>query len=122
MHPSSRRGNYAFTLIELLVVVAIIALLIAIFLPSLAQAREKAKTTTCLSNMRQLGIAYLMYSDQENFGHPLINPASHQGFGIFWMQLTSPYHANDDKLYYCPKAKTTREWTDSKGTVDNAWN
>jgi prepilin-type N-terminal cleavage/methylation domain-containing protein len=57
-HPQARRG---FTLIELLVVVAIIAILAAILFPVFAQAREKARQVTCLSNEKQLGTAVLMY-------------------------------------------------------------
>lgn len=53
----------AFTLLELLVVVAVIALLLAILLPSLTRARGAAKATACLSNMRQLGLAAQMYAD-----------------------------------------------------------
>jgi prepilin-type N-terminal cleavage/methylation domain-containing protein/prepilin-type processing-associated H-X9-DG protein len=53
-----------FTLIELLVVVAIIALLIAILLPSLALARESARTTMCLANLKQMALATIMYSDE----------------------------------------------------------
>jgi len=60
---SGRRGS-AFTLIEVLVVVAIIALLIAILLPSLKQAREVAKQAVCLSNLKQLMLAWTMYSDE----------------------------------------------------------
>jgi prepilin-type N-terminal cleavage/methylation domain-containing protein/prepilin-type processing-associated H-X9-DG protein len=53
----------AFTLIELLVVITIIALLAAILFPVFAQAREKARQTTCLSNMKQVGMSILMYAD-----------------------------------------------------------
>jgi len=59
------RPRCAFTLIELLVVVAIIALLIAILLPSLRGARDQARTAVCLSNMRQAMSAFLLYAAEE---------------------------------------------------------
>ncbi len=60
IHPSGKRG---FTLIELLVVIAIIAILAAILFPVFAQAREKARATACLSNLKQLGLALALYRE-----------------------------------------------------------
>src|SRR5579883_2805406 len=62
-HPTSdKRSRAAFTLIELLVVIAIIAILAAILFPVFAQAREKARQTSCLSNQKQLALGALMYA------------------------------------------------------------
>src|SRR5687768_16267178 len=75
-HPTmcgAKRG--AFTLVELLVVIGIIAVLVRVLLPTLGRAREQAKSTQCLSNMRQLGLAFVMYAN-DNKG---LLPASARG-------------------------------------------
>src|SRR5437764_15480065 len=69
--PGDRRFRRGFTLIELLVVIAIIAILAGILFPVFAQAREKARQTTCLSNARQLGEATLIYLQDYHEAFPL---------------------------------------------------
>ncbi len=67
-HPPLRRG---FTLIELLVVIAIIAILAAILFPVFAKAREKARQTACLNNMKQLGLGFIQYMSDNDGVTPL---------------------------------------------------
>ena len=61
--PRKRRG---FTLIELLVVIAIIAILAAILFPVFARARERARQSACLSNLKQIGVAFFMYTEDSD--------------------------------------------------------
>lgn len=74
--PAVRRKHLAcamrggFTLIELLVVIAIIAILASLLLPTLARAREKSRRAKCMSNLRQIGIAYLMYANDCSDSYP----------------------------------------------------
>ncbi|MEM8874752.1 MAG: prepilin-type N-terminal cleavage/methylation domain-containing protein [Planctomycetota bacterium] len=77
-YAGNQRGRQAFTLVELLVVIGIIALLIAILLPSLQAARNASKSVKCLSNMRQLAIAHTMYVS-ENGGYFVQPGLGHSG-------------------------------------------
>lgn len=90
-----RRG---FTLIELLVVIAIIAILAAILFPVFSRAKESAKVTKCLAQMRQLAAAVMMYADGYDDNMPpasmrTTNPAD---VPIIWTQIIDPYIKNKD--------------------------
>ena len=94
----------AFTLIELLVVIAIIAILAAILFPVFARAREQARKTSCLSNMKQIGTAILMYA--QDYDERLVPAATGvcpgpNAYG--WADLTFPYIKNE-KVFDCPSS------------------
>ena len=97
----------AFTLIELLVVIAIIAILAAILFPVFAQAREKARGISCLSNTKQLGLGILMYGQDYDERFPCgVLPTSGPGFnGIGWAGQTYAYIKNA-QLFKCPNDPT----------------
>jgi prepilin-type N-terminal cleavage/methylation domain-containing protein/prepilin-type processing-associated H-X9-DG protein len=101
-----RLRRSGFTLIELLVVIAIIAILAAILFPVFAQAREKARATTCLSNMKQLGTGIRMYLDDYDGGYPFSWYAQPQyGFDV----AIYPYIKNL-QIYECPSNKLLPSW------------
>src|SRR5581483_8017016 len=101
---AERRG---FTLIELLVVIAIIAILAAILFPVFARAREQARRTACLSNMKQIGTALHMYAQDydENFpqryGDCCAVADFENGYQRTWKNMLMPYIKSKD-VFKCP--------------------
>ena len=89
-----RAVKQGFTLIELLVVIAIIAILAAILFPVFAQAREKARQTSCLSNMKQLGISAMMYVQDYDESYPLAFTVDSSGNRTDWRMVLLPYIKN----------------------------
>src|SRR6187431_2992756 len=83
-----RNIQRGFTLIKLLVVIAIIAILAAILFPVFAQAREKARQTTCTSNMKNLGLAIMMYVQDYDETYP---PLWYQAGDGHWPNTVRPY-------------------------------
>ena len=107
----SGRTAHAFTLIELLVVVAILAVLAGLLLPALARARDKGKSAKCQSNLRQLGLAAMMYDEDHQvypIGWPPADGFSGPLFPIWYRQL-QPYlgrktNESGRGVFICPSS------------------
>jgi prepilin-type N-terminal cleavage/methylation domain-containing protein/prepilin-type processing-associated H-X9-DG protein len=100
-----RQPKHAFTLIELLVVIAIIAILAAILFPVFARARESARRTSCLSNLKQIGLGFMQYTQDYDEAYPL---SSFPANNVSWTLSTQPY-MKSLQLYRCP-SDTGARW------------
>ena len=110
------RQKKGFTLIELLVVISIIALLLAILMPALGKVKEKARTVVCRANLKQWGLVFGLYV-QDNDGR--YYRAWKGAHGHEWIKCTMPYYENP-KIRFCPSAKKlgTSTWPQAN---DEAW-
>ncbi|MFH1631676.1 MAG: DUF1559 domain-containing protein [bacterium] len=111
-----------FTLIELLVVIAIIAILAAILFPVFAKAREKARQTSCLSNLKQIGLGAMMYAQDYDETMPItqgyIPAATLIANQVEWIFTIQPYIKNK-QIYVCPSRTTNAIY--GGGTSDTTW-
>src|SRR3954468_22402118 len=106
----ARRPSRGFTLVELLVVIGIIALLIAILLPALNNARKQAWTVTCAANLRQMGIATAMYINENKYypGHAS-HTASGQEYAV-WPTRLRKYMNGNQGVFRCPTQELDFDW------------
>ena len=110
----ARRTRQAFTLVELLVVIGIIALLISILLPALNNARKNANQVACQANMRQMGVAMILYANMYR-SYPASLTPSGSAYAIWPVQLRNVLKggAKVQSLFRCPQRSDLFDWPDT---------
>ncbi len=100
-----KRSARGFTLIELLVVIAIIAILAAILFPVFARARENARKANCGSNVKQMGLGFMMYA--QDYDEKMVPSSNgYESTSAKWWTLITPYTKNTG-IFRCPSVSTT---------------
>jgi prepilin-type N-terminal cleavage/methylation domain-containing protein/prepilin-type processing-associated H-X9-DG protein len=134
------KQKHGFTLIELLVVIAIIAILAAILFPVFAKAREKARQTACLSNMKQIGLGIMQYTEDYDEQFPMVRVSGNGNGGgptYEWRFEINPY-IKSAQVFACPSnpndniytngdcqnnsIEAPNQWPESYGWATNDWN
>jgi prepilin-type N-terminal cleavage/methylation domain-containing protein len=110
-----------FTLIELLVVIAIVAILAAIIFPVFSRARENARKNTCISNLRQLGLALHMYAQDWDERFPIDKWTGNSDERLWRLVLPIYPYVKNRGIFYCPSASVAASWDPTIVETDENW-